>query len=473
MRYIRIQFNIMSAQATYIEKNKKRFLEELFSLIRIPSISADSNYASHMQTAAQAVADALIAAGCTHTELCPTAGYPIVYGEKIIDPSLPTVLVYGHYDVQPPDPLDLWDTPPFEPEIRKTDIHPEGAIFARGACDDKGQMFMHIKALEVMEQNGGIPCNIKFMIEGEEEVGSDNLETFVRENTDKLDNDVILISDTGMLANDIPSITTGLRGMSYVEVEITGPNRDLHSGLYGGAVANPINILTKMVASLHDENNRVTIPGFYDKVEELNAAEREQFKQIPFSLENYQNALDIESVYGEKGYSTLERKSIRPTLDVNGIWGGYIGEGSKTVIPSEAHAKISMRLVPNQNWKKISELFKKHIENITPKTVSVEVSTHHGGNPYVTPEDFKGYESAIKAYKDSFGIDPIPQKDGGSIPIVPMFESILGIKTVLMGFGLDSDAIHSPNENFGVKNFFIGIETVSYTHLTLPTNREV
>ena len=466
MRYIRIQFNIMSAQATYIEKNKKRFLEELFSLIRIPSISADSNYASHMQTAAQAVADALIAAGCTHTELCPTAGYPIVYGEKIIDPSLPTVLVYGHYDVQPPDPLDLWDTPPFEPEIRKTDIHPEGAIFARGACDDKGQMFMHIKALEVMEQNGGIPCNVKFMIEGEEEVGSDNLETFVRENTDKLDNDVILISDTGMLANDIPSITTGLRGMSYVEVEITGPNRDLHSGLYGGAVANPINILTKMVASLHDENNRVTIPGFYDKVEELNAAEREQFKQIPFSLENYQNALDIESVYGEKGYSTLERKSIRPTLDVNGIWGGYIGEGSKTVIPSEAHAKISMRLVPNQNWEKISELFKKHIESITPKTVSVEVSTHHGGNPYVTPEDFKGYESAINAYKDSFGIDPIPQKDGGSIPIVPMFESILGIKTVLMGFGLDSDAIHSPDENFGVKNFFIGIETIQnfYKH---------
>ena len=296
----------MSAQATYIEKNKKRFLEELFSLIRIPSISADSNYASHMQTAAQAVEEALTAAGCTHTELCPTAGYPIVYGEKIIEPSLPTVLVYGHYDVQPPDPLDLWDTPPFEPKIRKTDIHPEGAIFARGACDDKGQMFMHIKALEVMEQNGGIPCNVKFMIEGEEEVGSDNLETFVRKNTNKLANDVILISDTGMLANDIPSITTGLRGMSYVEVEITGPNRDLHSGLYGGAVANPINILTKMVASLHDKNNRVTIPGFYDKVEELNAGEREQFKQIPFSLENYQSALDIESVYGEKRYSSVE-----------------------------------------------------------------------------------------------------------------------------------------------------------------------
>ncbi|MEC8090570.1 MAG: dipeptidase, partial [Bacteroidota bacterium] len=377
----------MSAQATYIEKNKKRFLEELFSLIRIPSISADSNYASYMQTAAQAVADALTIAGCTLTELCPTAGYPIVYGEKIIDPSLPTVLVYGHYDVQPPDPIDLWDTPPFEPEIRTTDVHPEGAIFARGACDDKGQMFMHIKALEVMEQNGGIPCNVKFMIEGEEEVGSDNLETFVRKNTDKLANDVILISDTGMLANDIPSITTGLRGMSYVEVEITGPNRDLHSGLYGGAVANPINILTKMVASLHDKNNRVTIPGFYDKVEELNAGEREQFKQIPFSLENYQSALDIESVYGEKGYSTLERKSIRPTLDVNGIWGGYIGEGAKTVIASKAYAKISMRLVPNQNSKEITKLFMDHFVSIAPKGVTVKVTPHHGGEAYVMHPD--------------------------------------------------------------------------------------
>ena len=458
----------MSAQATYIEKNKKRFLEELFSLIRIPSISADSNYASHMQTAAQAVADALIAAGCTHTELCPTAGYPIVYGEKIIDPSLPTVLVYGHYDVQPPDPLDLWDTPPFEPEIRKTDIHPEGAIFARGACDDKGQMFMHIKALELMEQNGGIPCNIKFMIEGEEEVGSDNLETFVRENTDKLDNDVILISDTGMLANDIPSITTGLRGMSYVEVEITGPNRDLHSGLYGGAVANPINILTKMVASLHDENNRVTIPGFYDKVEELNAAEREQFKQIPFSLENYQNALDIESVYGEKGYSTLERKSIRPTLDVNGIWGGYIGEGAKTVIASKAYAKISMRLVPNQKSEEITKLFMDHFVSIAPKGVTVKVTPHHGGEAYVMHPDGLEFQAASKAYVETFGKAPIPVRDGGSIPIVALFEETLQSKTVLMGFGLDSDAIHSPNEHFGVFNFLKGIETIPhfYEHFT-------
>ena len=458
----------MSAQATYIEKNKKRFLEELFSLIRIPSISADSNYASHMQTAAQAVEEALTAAGCTHTELCPTAGYPIVYGEKIIEPSLPTVLVYGHYDVQPPDPLDLWDTPPFEPKIRKTDIHPEGAIFARGACDDKGQMFMHIKALEVMEQNGGIPCNVKFMIEGEEEVGSDNLETFVRKNTDKLANDVILISDTGMLANDIPSITTGLRGMSYVEVEITGPNRDLHSGLYGGAVANPINILTKMVASLHDKNNRVTIPGFYDKVEELNAAERGQFKQIPFSLENYQSALDIESVYGEKGYSTLERKSIRPTLDVNGIWGGYIGEGAKTVIASKAYAKISMRLVPNQNSKEITKLFMDHFVSIAPKGVTVKVTPHHGGEAYVMHPDGLEFQAASKAYVETFGKAPIPVRDGGSIPIVALFEETLKSKIVLMGFGLDSDAIHSPNEHFGLYNFLKGIETIPhfYKHFT-------
>jgi acetylornithine deacetylase/succinyl-diaminopimelate desuccinylase-like protein len=458
----------MSSQATYIEKNKNRFLEELFSLIRIPSISADSAYAPHMQTAALAVVDALQAAGCTHTELCPTAGYPIVYGEKITDSNLPTVLVYGHYDVQPPDPLDLWETPPFEPTIRKTDLHPEGAIFARGACDDKGQMFMHIKALEVMEQNGGIPCNVKFMIEGEEEVGSDNLETFVRENSDKLANDVILISDTGMLANDIPSITTGLRGMSYVEVEVTGPNRDLHSGLYGGAVANPINILAKMIASLHDENNRVTIPGFYSKVEELSAGEREQFKKIPFSLESYQNALDIESVYGEKGFSTLERKSIRPTLDINGIWGGYTGEGAKTVIASKAYAKISMRLVPNQKSEEITKLFMDHFVSIAPKGVTVKVTPHHGGEAYVMHPDGLEFQAASKAYVETFGKAPIPVRDGGSIPIVALFEDTLQSKTVLMGFGLDSDAIHSPNEHFGVFNFLKGIETIPhfYKHFT-------
>jgi acetylornithine deacetylase/succinyl-diaminopimelate desuccinylase-like protein len=458
----------MSSQATYIEKNKNRFLEELFSLIRIPSISADSSCAPHMQTAALAVVDALQAAGCTHTELCPTAGYPIVYGEKITDSNLPTVLVYGHYDVQPPDPLDLWETPPFEPTIRKTDLHPEGAIFARGACDDKGQMFMHIKALEVMEQNGGIPCNVKFMIEGEEEVGSDNLETFVRENSDKLANDVILISDTGMLANDIPSITTGLRGMSYVEVEVTGPNRDLHSGLYGGAVANPINILAKMIASLHDENNRVTIPGFYSKVEELSAGEREQFKKIPFSLESYQNSLDIESVYGEKGFSTLERKSIRPTLDINGIWGGYTGEGAKTVIASKAYAKISMRLVPNQKSEEITKLFMDHFVSIAPKGVTVKVTPHHGGEAYVMHPDGLEFQAASKAYVETFGKAPIPVRDGGSIPIVALFEDTLQSKTVLMGFGLDSDAIHSPNEHFGVFNFLKGIETIPhfYKHFT-------
>jgi acetylornithine deacetylase/succinyl-diaminopimelate desuccinylase-like protein len=458
----------MSSQATYIEKNKNRFLEELFSLIRIPSISADSSCAPHMQTAALAVVDALQAAGCTHTELCPTAGYPIVYGEKIIDSNLPTVLVYGHYDVQPPDPLDLWETLPFEPTIRKTDLHPEGAIFARGACDDKGQMFMHIKALEVMEQNGGIPCNVKFMIEGEEEVGSDNLETFVRTNTKKLANDVILISDTGMLANDIPSITTGLRGMSYVEVEVTGPNRDLHSGLYGGAVANPINILAKMIASLHDENNQITIPGFYSKVEELSAGEREQFKKIPFSLESYQNALDIESVYGEKGFSTLERKSIRPTLDINGIWGGYTGEGAKTVIASKAYAKISMRLVPNQKSEEITKLFMDHFVSIAPKGVTVKITPHHGGEAYVMHPDGLEFQAASKAYVEAFGKAPIPVRDGGSIPIVALFEDTLQSKTVLMGFGLDSDAIHSPNEHFGVFNFLKGIETIPhfYKHFT-------
>ena len=458
----------MSSHTTYIEKNKNRFLEELFSLIRIPSISADPAYASHMHAAAQAVADELKTAGCTHTELCPTAGYPIVYGEKIIDPALPTVLVYGHYDVQPPDPLDLWDTPPFEPEIRKTNLHPEGAIFARGACDDKGQMFMHIKAFEVMEQNGGTPCNVKFMIEGEEEVGSDNLETFVRANTKKLANDVILISDTGMLANDIPSITTGLRGMSYVEVEVTGPNRDLHSGLYGGAVANPINILNKLIASLHDKNNRITIPGFYDKVEKLSAVERDQFKNIPFSLESYQNALDIESVYGEKGFSTLERKSIRPTLDVNGIWGGYTGEGAKTVIASKAFAKISMRLVPNQRSEEITKLFTDHFKSIAPNGITVKVIPHHGGEAYVMHPDGLEFQAASKAYFETFGKAPIPVRDGGSIPIVALFEETLQSKTVLMGFGLDSDAIHSPNEHFGVFNFLKGIETIPhfYKHFT-------
>lgn len=450
----------MKSAKPYIEKNKDRFLDELIELLRIPSISADSKYKDDILKTAEAVKVQLKKAGCDTVEICETPGYPIVYGEKIIDKKLPTILVYGHYDVQPPDPLDLWENPPFEPVIKKTKIHPEGAIFARGSCDDKGQMYMHVKALEYMTETDQLPCNVKFMIEGEEEVGSVSLGWFVERNREKLANDVILISDTGMISKDTPSITTGLRGLSYVEVEVTGPNRDLHSGLYGGAVANPINILNKMIASLHDENNHITIPGFYDDVEELSTEEREKMAEAPFNLKDYEEALDIDSVYGEKGYSTNERNSIRPTLDVNGIWGGYIGEGAKTVIASQAFAKISMRLVPNQDWKKITELFKKHFESIAPKGVRVKVKPHHGGQAYVTPIDSLGYKAAEKAYEETFGKTPIPQRSGGSIPIVALFEKELKSKTILMGFGLDSDAIHSPNEHFGIWNYLKGIETI-------------
>ncbi len=450
----------MKSAKPYIEKNKERFLDELIELLKIPSISADSAYKKDVLKTAEAVKKQLKKAGCDSVGICETPGYPIVYGEKIIDKKLPTILVYGHYDVQPPDPLDLWDSPPFEPVIKKTKLHPEGAIFARGSCDDKGQMYMHVKALEYMTKTDQLPCNVKFMIEGEEEVGSSSLEWFVTKNKKKLANDVILISDTGMIAKDVPSITTGLRGLSYVEVEVTGPNRDLHSGLYGGAVANPINVLTKMIASLHDKNNHITIPGFYDDVEKLSKKEREKMAEAPFSLENYKKALDIDAVYGEKGYSTNERNSIRPTLDVNGIWGGYIGEGAKTVIASKAFAKISMRLVPNQDWKKITELFKKHFENIAPEGVRVKVKPHHGGQAYVTPIDSLGYKAAEKAYEETFGKTPIPQRSGGSIPIVALFEKELKSKTILMGFGLDSDAIHSPNEHFGIWNYLKGIETI-------------
>ncbi len=446
----------------YISQHKKRFVEELINLLKIPSISADNAYSKDVLRTAASVKDALEKAGCDVVEIHETEGYPIVYGEKIINETLPTVLVYGHYDVQPPDPLDLWNSPPFEPVIQKTDLHPEGAIFARGACDDKGQMYMHVKALELMVQTDRLPCNVKFMIEGEEEVGSNNLAIYVAENREKLSNDIILISDTGMIANDIPSITTGLRGLSYVEVEVTGPNRDLHSGLYGGAVANPINILTKMIAGLHDENNRITIPGFYDNVEELSKGERAEMAKAPFSLEAYKKALDIAAVYGEKGYTTNERNAIRPTLDVNGIWGGYTGEGAKTVIASKAFAKISMRLVPNQDWKEITTLFKNHFENSAPEGVKVKVIPHHGGQGYVTPIDTIGYKAASKAYETTFGKKPIPQRSGGSIPIVSLFEQELGSKTILMGFGLDSDAIHSPNEHFGVWNYLKGIETIPY-----------
>ncbi len=453
--------------STLSENEKEKYLSELFEFLKLPSISADTRYKDTMNKTAEWVSKELLKSGCDSSNVYETNGHPIVYGEKFVNESFPTVLVYGHYDVQPPDPIELWTNPPFEPVIKNTDVHPEGAIFARGACDDKGQVFMHVKAFEQLIKKNKLNCNVKFMIEGEEEVGSNNLEKFLLENKAKLNADVILISDTGLSNLNKPTFTVGLRGLSYMEIKITGPNRDLHSGIYGGALANPINILSDMISSLIDSEGRITIPGFYDEVLEIEKSKRDLIEEMSkFDNDHFKNSIGLKEIKGEKGYSTLERLSIRPTLDVNGIWGGYIGEGSKTVIPSEANAKISMRLVPNQNWEKISELFTNHIKSITPEYVSIEVTTHHGGNPYITPEGFKGYESAMNAYKDSFGIDPIPQKDGGSIPIVPMFESILGIKTVLMGFGLDSDAIHSPDENYGVKNFFIGIETIQnfYKH---------
>ena len=446
----------------YVQENKERFIKELIELLKMPSVSADSAYAQDVINTAESVKSSLEKAGCDVVEMCETPGYPIVYGHKIINPNLPTVLVYGHYDVQPADPIELWTSPPFEPVIKTTEIHPEGAIFARGACDDKGQMYMHVKAFEYMIANNNLPCNVKFMIEGEEEVGSKSLSWFVERNQEKLSCDVILISDTGMISNTQPSITTGLRGLSYVEVEVTGPNRDLHSGLYGGCVANPINILAKMISSLHDENNHITIPGFYDEVVNLSATERAEMAKAPFNAEAYNRALDMEDVYGEKGYTTMERGSIRPTLDVNGIWGGYTGEGAKTVIASKAYAKISMRLVPNQGPDEITALFQKHFESIAPTGVRVKVTPHHGGEPVVTPIDSIGYEAASKAYETTFNKKPIPVRSGGSIPIIAMFEKELGLKSVLMGFGLDSDAIHSPNEHFGLFNFYKGIETIPY-----------
>ncbi len=452
----------MTDPKPYIQQHQERFLNELFELLRIPSISADPAFSGDVHKAAAFVKDKMIAAGADKVEVCPTAGYPIVYGEKIIDPKLPTVLVYGHYDVQPAVPLELWDTPPFEPTVRKTAIHPEGAIFARGSADDKGQFYMHLKAFELMMQTHSLPCNVKFMIEGEEEVGSSNLGKFCIDNKERLKADVVLISDTSMIANDVPSIDTGLRGLSYVEVEVTGPNRDLHSGVYGGAVANPINILAKMIASLHDENNHITIPGFYDKVIELTQAERADLNLAPLDLTEYKKDLAIGDVWGETGYTVLERTGIRPTLDVNGIWGGYIGEGAKTVLPSKAFAKISMRLVPNQTSDEITALFKNHFESIAPKGVTVVVKPHHGGEPVVTPTDSKAYLAAAKAMETTFGKKPIPTRGGGSIPIVALFEKELGLKSVLMGFGLDSDALHSPNEHYGIVNYLKGIETIPY-----------
>ena len=452
----------------YIEKNKNKFLEELFELLRIPSISAKSEHKKDIITCAELLKSHLEKQGFNNCEICKTKGNPIVYGEKIIDNKLPTVLVYGHYDVQPTDPVELWNSAPFEPIVKKTSIHPEGAIFARGACDDKGQMFMHIKSFEILNNNGGFPCNIKIMIEGEEEIGSDNLEIFIEKNKRKLECDIILVSDTGMIDKKTPSITIGLRGMTYMEIELTGPNRDLHSGHYGGSVINPINELSRIINLLHDNEKKITIPGFYDEVIEYSELEREKMGSIPFSEIEYAKSVGITNPSGENGYTSIERRSIRPCLDVNGIWGGYTEEGSKTVIPSKAYAKISMRLVPNQRWKKISQLFSSYIKKIASPNVTVKVSEHHGGEPYLTSTESKAYKSASKAYEDVFNKEPIATKDGGSIPIIAQFEKILKSKTILMGFGLDSDAIHSPNEHYGISNFLNGIETITkfYYHYT-------
>ncbi len=444
----------------YIQANQQRYLDELFDFLRIPSVSADSRHQPDMLRAAEYIKDKLLQAGLDKAEICPTAGHPVVYAEKIVNPEWPTILVYGHYDVQPADPIELWHTSPFEPVIRTTEIHPEGAIFARGACDDKGQIYMHVKAIEAMLKHDALTCNVKIMFEGEEEVGSANLATFVAENKEKLKADIILISDTSIIGHDVPSVETGLRGLAYMEVEVEGPNRDLHSGVYGGAVANPINVLSKMIASLHDVDGRITVKGFYDKVVELSAEERDALEAAPFNLEHYKKDLGIAEVSGEKGYTTRERASIRPTLDVNGIWGGYTGEGSKTVLPSKAFAKISMRLVPDQDWNEISDLFMQHFTAIAPPTVKVKVKPHHGGQPYVTPTDSPGYLAAFKAMQESFGKTPVPTRGGGSIPIVSLFEKELGLKSILLGFGLDSDALHSPNEHYGIVNFMKGIETI-------------
>lgn len=446
----------MEGIKAYIEDNKGRFIDELKSILSIPSISADSSYKEDVYKAAEAVKHQLEISGADNVELCETEGFPVVYGEKIIDSNKPTVLVYGHYDVQPPDPIDLWDSPPFEPVIK------DNKIYARGAADDKGQVFMHLKAFEFMMQSNQLPCNVKFIIEGEEEVGSENLEAFLQTAKEKLKADIILISDTSMLSLENPSITTGLKGLSYLEVELTGPNRDLHSGVYGGAVANPINVLCKLIGSLKDENNRITIDGFYDDVVEVSDEERAMIAKTPFDIEHYKAKLDIDEVEGEAGYSTIERTGIRPTLDVNGIWGGYIGEGAKTVLPSKASAKISMRLVPNQSDEKIQQLFQDHFNRIAPKSVKVKVIPHHGGEPYVMPIDIPEYEAASKAIEKTFGKKPVPVRAGGSIPIVALFEDILNLKSVLLGFGLDTDAIHSPNEHFGIDNFLLGIETICH-----------
>ncbi len=444
----------METTQEFIRTNEKRFIDELIDLLKIPSISADSKYSKDVIRAAEFIKTKLENAGAEKVEICLTKGHPIVYGEKIIDPKLPTVIVYGHYDVQPVDPVSLWDSPPFEPVIK------DNKIYARGACDDKGQVYMHIKAFEGMMKTNTLPCNVRFMIEGEEEVGSSNLGPWVKENKSRLKGDVILISDTSIIANDTPSIEVGLRGLSYIEVEVTGPNRDLHSGVYGGAVGNPIQILCQMITSLKDKDNHITIPGFYDDVLELSKSEREELNKTPFDANDYMKDLGVNELTGETSYTTLERTGIRPTLELNGIWGGYIGEGSKTVLPSKANAKISMRLVPNQSSEKITQLFSDHFKKIAPASVKVKVSPHHGGEPVVTPTDSVAYKAASKAIEETFGKKPIPTRGGGSIPIVALFEKELGLKSVLMGFGLDSDLIHSPNEHYGIFNYMKGIETI-------------
>jgi acetylornithine deacetylase/succinyl-diaminopimelate desuccinylase-like protein len=448
----------MSIWQAYQDQHKERYLAELLDLLRIPSISARSEHKADMQKCAVAVRQHLVQAGVDKAEVYPTDGHPVVYGEKIIDKTKPTVLVYGHYDVQPPDPLELWHSGPFDPVIR------DGKIYARGSADDKGQFFMHVKAFEMMAATDTLATNVKFIIEGEEEIGSPNLATFVKTHKDLLKADVILISDTAMLSLDTPSIDIGVRGLSYIEVEVTGPNRDLHSGVYGGAVANPITILAKMIASCHDANNHITIPGFYDDVVEATPAERKLMAEAPYDEAEYKKDLGVKALWGEKGYTTNERTGIRPTIELNGIWGGYTGEGAKTVLPARAHAKISARLVPNQSSKIITEKLLNYFRTIAPESVTVKAEEHHGGEPYMTPIDSKAYRAAARAIEATFHKAPIPVRGGGSIPICALFEKELGIKIVFMGFGLDSDNLHSPNEKFNLKNFYKGIETIPYFH---------
>jgi acetylornithine deacetylase/succinyl-diaminopimelate desuccinylase-like protein len=445
-----------------IDTNKQRYIDELVDWLKIPSVSADKNYKDAVLQAANYLAEQFKKINLDQVALLPTKGYPVVYAEKIIDTQLPTILIYGHYDVQPADPYELWNAPPFEPIIKNTTLHPDGAIFARGACDDKGQVYMHVKALEIMLSEQNLPCNVKVIIEGEEEIGSSNLEEFLITYKEKLKADVILVSDTGIINNQTPSICNGLRGLCYMEVEIIGPNRDLHSGIYGGGVDNPLNVLCHLISNLKDRDGRILVEHFYDDVVELSEDEKKQINAVPLDKKEFEESIGLKASFGEKDYTLQEQLSIRPTLDVNGIWGGYIGEGAKTVLPSKAQAKISMRLVPNQSPKKIATLFQQYFEKISPNSVHVKVTEHHGGEPYVTPIDSIAFKAAEKAMETTFGKKPIAVRNGASIPIVALFEQILGLKTVLMGFGLDSDAIHSPNEHFGLFNYFKGIETIPY-----------